>query len=999
MNKDRNLFDLFLLLCFIGICLGILFPVTSILIGIFFSLKGYDSFGKTVVEIILKLHTDGFYQIIIDSSPFIFLFLVFYGWIFVRKNMDKPGNDFRGINKFDFIFSKPIMRFMGIALTLGSLPLISFIGLPFLRQGDLANKFPAVFIALLVLVAITAVIYALVFSLVYLQHIQLKAYIKQSMNYTFLLFAGIISWLAGWIIPLILWIIDISQANLPLNFDSISKIHTLNNLHWLFDITPFAIGNLALVGGLLLNNTYSILRSRISAREDSIDNVRKFAEQIGEGNLDSEIKLAEGDENLTNAIVRMRDNLRKSDEEERNRQWTVEGVAMLGEVLREYSNKDELAYHVLVFLIKKIKGIQGAFYIIEQNDNEKAIINMVACYSYNRKKYLEKTFKFGEGLVGQAALEKEYIYRTEIPGDYPTFTSGLLGDKKPNSLLILPLISNEKLFGLIEFASLNPINPLEIQYLIDVSTVIAQTLFNLNVNERTNKLLDDVKKSHKLMQGLLENASEVITIYEKDATVRYVSPSVENIFGFSTDELVGRSGRKLIHPKGRETFDKLISDSLAFPSQTFEAQFSYNKKNGDRIWTETTAKNMLDDPAIQGIILNTRDITMRRKAEKEEKKRGQMQALSENSIDLIMRLDTHGQFFYANPVIEYFFGHKQDFFLHKDIKMLNLEPEFVNLVIEIIQQVCDTRKNSHSETTYTTNDGKKILNINAIPEFNEENSVETVLFVIHDITEAKLIEQQIQVAHKKITESINYAHRIQSSILPTENILKTLFPQSFMMYKPKDVVSGDFPWIKIKDDYIYIAAVDCTGHGVPGALMSFIGYFILNEITTKDEILDTGVLLDRLHKGVQQILKQDTGESEARDGMDVALCRINSKTRELQFSGAHRPLYYLHENVLEEIKADKYPIGGMHYKTRKEFVTTTINYSAQDAIYFFTDGLPDQFNPEGKKFMTKQIKDLIANNQQMEIDQFSEFIDASFENWKGTHKQMDDVLLIGMRLD
>ncbi len=997
MNKDKNLFDLFLLLGFIGLCLGILFPVTSLLLSFFLTFRVFAVLEGSILDILINYHTSGYYQIIVDSSPFIFLFLVFYGSKYTIKSIDESGLNFKHIKKRDFILIKPVKKFMGIALAAGSIPLVSYIILSYFKTDTLVHKSPKLFILILILIALTAVIYAVIFSLVYLQNIQLKAYLKRGMNYKLLLLAGIASFMAGWIVPFVLWTIDISQSYMPFNFESIAHIHSVNNLHWLFDITPFAIGNLVLVGGLLVNNTYSILKSRLAAREESIVHVRMFAEQIGDGKLNSEIELAEGDESLTAAMIRMRDNLIKSDEDEKNRQWNIEGQANLGEVLRAHPNKEELVYHVLVFLINKIRAIQGAFYFIEEDKNEKAVIRTAACYSYDRKKFVNKAFKFGEGLVGQAALEKEIIYRTEIPNDYSRFTSGLLGDKKPKSLLILPLISNDRLFGLIEFASLNSVEPLEIIYLQEVSVVIAQTLFNLSVNEQTSKLLDDVNKSHKLMQGLLENASEVITIYERDAVVRYVSPSVENILGFSVNELIGTQGDKHVHPKGKDVFNKLIYDLLEFPSQTFDVQFSFTKKDGSRIWTETTGKNMLDDSAIQGIVLNTRDITMRRRAEKEEKKRGQMQALSENSIDLIMRLDTNGQLFYANPVIENYFGQKPEFFLHKDIRTTGLAVSFADLISEIILEVSDTRKNAHTETVYDTIEGKKTLKINAIPEFNEDNHVETILFVAHDITEAKLIEQQIQVAHKKITESINYAHRIQRSILPTVNTIKAIFPESFMMYKPKDIVSGDFPWIRERGDYLYLAAVDCTGHGVPGALMSFIGYFILNEVTGHEEILDTGVVLDRLHKGVQQTLKQEAADSESKDGMDVAFCRFNLKKKELQFSGAHRPLYYLHENVVTEIKADKYPIGGMQYKTRKEFVTHTINYSENDSIFFFTDGLPDQFNTAGKKFMSKQVKDIIENNQDKSFDDLSRIMDTAFEEWKGEHKQMDDVLLIGLK--
>ena len=244
----------------------------------------------------------------------------------------------------------------------------------------------------------------------------------------------------------------------------------------------------------------------------------------------------------------------------------------------------------------------------------------------------------------------------------------------------------------------------------------------------------------------------------------------------------------------------------------------------------------------------------------------------------------------------------------------------------------------------------RIMSFNAIPEFNE-NELETILFVGHDITEAKRIEQEIQDKNRKIEDSINYAQRIQTSILPDNRILREALSKSFIFYRPRDVVSGDFPWYFQKGDDIYIAAVDCTGHGVPGALLSFIGYFLLNNIVDHEGEHTASTIIDNLHFAVRRTLKQEHNEAEARDGMDIAFCMINYKKNELQFAGAHRPLYLLRNGELEEFKGDRKAIGGIPHrkKEEKDFTNYIINIHKGDKVFFFSDGLTDQLGGPSEK--------------------------------------------------
>ena len=257
----------------------------------------------------------------------------------------------------------------------------------------------------------------------------------------------------------------------------------------------------------------------------------------------------------------------------------------------------------------------------------------------------------------------------------------------------------------------------------------------------------------------------------------------------------------------------------------------------------------------------------------------------------------------------------------------------------------------------------------------------------------------IELQNKRISESINYARKIQVAINPTENDIKTYLPQSFILYKPKDIISGDFPWFYKKSDSLYIAAVDCTGHGVPGAMLSIIGNLLLNDIINNSESPETGVVLDGLHKAVVHTLKQKTSTSNSTDGMDIALLKIIPKKNEVCFSSAHRPLFLFRNNQLIEYKGDKFPIGGIQYdKKRVPFSNTTIQIEKGDLMLIFSDGLPDQIGGEvNKKFMSSRIAEIALNNSHLTISELEDKYNEEITNWMSNTKQVDDILLIGIK--
>lgn len=255
----------------------------------------------------------------------------------------------------------------------------------------------------------------------------------------------------------------------------------------------------------------------------------------------------------------------------------------------------------------------------------------------------------------------------------------------------------------------------------------------------------------------------------------------------------------------------------------------------------------------------------------------------------------------------------------------------------------------------------------------------------------------VESQNKRISESINYARKIQLAINPTEADLIKHFPESFILYLPKDIISGDFPWLFQINEYLYLAAVDCTGHGVPGAMMSMIGNLLLNDIVNDGSVLLPSIILRRLHEAVVQTLKQDLSESNSNDGMDIGLCRINLHTSEIVYSGAHRPLFFLRNGQIDILSGDKFPIGGMHYKGLNAFTDQILQFQSGDKVFLFTDGFPDQIGgSEKRKLMTKNLKLLIESQANLSMRELKEALSLYYSNWKGSNKQIDDVLVVGV---
>jgi len=269
--------------------------------------------------------------------------------------------------------------------------------------------------------------------------------------------------------------------------------------------------------------------------------------------------------------------------------------------------------------------------------------------------------------------------------------------------------------------------------------------------------------------------------------------------------------------------------------------------------------------------------------------------------------------------------------------------------------------------------------------------------------EVEIQKEIVDEKNREITDSINYAKRIQEAILPNQEMFKTHLPESFILYKPKDIVAGDFYWLEKFEDQIIFAVADCTGHGVPGAMVSVVCHNALNRAVKEFGLIEPDKILNKTRELVIGTFEKGDQTSQVksgdviRDGMDIALCVLNTKTNELAFAGANNGLYHLHNNEITELIPDKQPIG--KYAEERNFTTQKISMLKGDLIYLFSDGYADQFGgPEGKKFKYKQLKELLQKNASLKLNDQLTAVNNAFEKWKGNLEQVDDVCLMGVRI-
>jgi len=255
----------------------------------------------------------------------------------------------------------------------------------------------------------------------------------------------------------------------------------------------------------------------------------------------------------------------------------------------------------------------------------------------------------------------------------------------------------------------------------------------------------------------------------------------------------------------------------------------------------------------------------------------------------------------------------------------------------------------------------------------------------------------LEIKNKSITDSLIYAQRIQEALLPSEDVMRKYFSSSFILYKPRDIVSGDFYWIGEKADRLFIVAGDCTGHGVPGALMSMIGHDLLEKLIIEEDNNHPGEILDKMNEALAYTFRAARNSGTIiHDGMDIGICAIDKRIKKIEYAGAFFPLYIIRDNRLLETKGDKYILGNVPHGAK--YRNNEIDLAENDILYMFSDGYIDQFGGEdNKKFMYRRFRYLLMTIHSFLLEDQKSILEDNINSWRGLNSQVDDILVIGFR--
>lgn len=532
--------------------------------------------------------------------------------------------------------------------------------------------------------------------------------------------------------------------------------------------------------------------------------------------------------------------------------------------------------------------------------------------------------------------EKEY--NKYIQKDY-TAQAG----EMPESMIYLPLITKNKCIGVITVQSFqkNAYNEYHLNIIRNLSLYIASALENASLYEKMEELVAErtaeIEKAYLNTRLLSQIGKDITSCLTIETIVEKVYENVNNLMDATMF--------------GIGIYDE-TSRSILMPGFI---------ENGIRM--EDFAYNIDDERLAVICFKNQQELFINNYFEEYSKYiKGIKKAVSGKDSTSIIYLPVYNK--------------------EKTIGVITVQSYQPNAYTEYH---LDILRNLSVSVGIALENAKLYLNLE---EKVRERTIEVV-------KQKEIIEEK----NKHITDSIIYAKRIQQAILPPEETLTSYLKNAFVLYKPKDIVSGDFYWIERKENKILFAVVDCTGHGVPGAFMSIIGFNGLNQIVNEYNITQPAEILNHLNKIITNTLKQRAEESKIRDGMDISVCSIDMQTNTLQYAGANNPIFIVRNNEVLEIKADKQPIGNFVGENEFRFTNKEIPLQPNDNLYLFSDGYADQFGgPKGKKLKYSSFRKLLLENHKKPMQVQKQMLDFMFEEWRGELEQIDDVCVIGVKI-
>ncbi|MCS6821119.1 MAG: SpoIIE family protein phosphatase [Microscillaceae bacterium] len=735
--------------------------------------------------------------------------------------------------------------------------------------------------------------------------------------------------------------------------------------------TEIAAGNINSVQLKITNqDELGQIADSINQLAQNIQIASNFTQKIGEGDyeallVEDEVQAVTLSQNILFASLKqMQQKLKTLAEEDTKRNWITEGLAKFSEIIRNNNQSfEQLGDAVLAYIVNYIRANQGYFFILNEENNQQPCLDLVSSYAFGRKKFLHKQIPiyehYAEGLVGQAYMEKESILLKEIPEDYVQIKSGL-GGANPTHILIAPFKINQKVEGVIEIASFNEIGKYEIELVERICEGVASAVLAIKINQRTQKLLAETQKLANALkeqeQELRQNNEELIATQEemkrKNLEIEARIAAIDNS-GIASIEMTMEGIILTANKSFLDLFQYSAEEIIGKNYKMLVDREYANSKEYTQFWQDLNLG-----------IAKTGEVKRKRK---------------------------DGQYIYLAAAYS----------VIKDTRGNNVR------ILKLATDITETKKllaeSQRQAEILRIQEETLRANMIALQETQEELKRTSEAIIKLKEEEARYAQEkarEIENKNQLITASIKYAQNIQRAILPPKEIIEKFVEECFIIYLPKDIVSGDFYWYnQVSENKAFFAAVDCTGHGVPGAFMSIIGNTLLNEIVSTNKDISPAQILEQLHIGIYTKLRQE--ESSNHDGMDVCLCcleKINKQEVKLTFSGAKRSLYYISQDNLYELKGDRISIGGWHVENRRSFQNQERIIRKNDLLFLCTDGIIDNPNPNRKKFGEKRFENLLLEIAHLPMEIQKEKILQEVKLHQQDAEQRDDLTLLGLKI-
>ncbi len=546
--------------------------------------------------------------------------------------------------------------------------------------------------------------------------------------------------------------------------------------------------------------------------------------------------------------------------------------------------------------------------------------------------------------------------------------------------------------------------------------------------ELKNIQLNEINKQLEKLSIVAREIENSVMIMDYTGRFEWVNDAFLRLYGYSFQELINKYGNNLIgysqYPNIKQALIECVNKKSPYSYET-----TITNKYNEQVWTHTTLSPILDKNGnVIKIIAIDSDISKLKSIEKQlidqngeiqfqkqllEKANSELEKLSiaasetDNTV-IIMDKDTN--FLWINQSLKKKYEGEFEDISAKNLFNSSFNPNIKKFVTKCLSEkktvIYDSETQLKSGKTYWTQ-------TTLTPILDEIGEVKNLVAIDSDITKLKKAEEKIKTQsleiensfvelerkNRLISSSIEYAKKIQDAFLPSQQEFKKIFSDSFIFFKPRDIVSGDFYWTYTYKNLQFVALVDCTGHGVPGAFMSIIATTLLNEIVCEKKTFDPSRVLTQLNHGIVSSLHQQESESTQDDGMDIVFCAYNTESKKIKISATSKMSLICDNKGIKNVNYDIFSIGGA-FSARKNalFSETEFDLSDNSQLFLYSDGYYDQFGgSENKKFMTEQFEKLLYSIYELPIDKQIAEIEDSFNKWKGKNKQIDDVLVIGIK--